>query len=127
MLNQIASIAKTAYKKSKDISLHLSQIENPSISIVAENKILSLSDAGKIQKVTAAANITIPPSTDVNFLLSTQISIISYTASDVGVVAGSGVTIRSKDTKLKIDGQYAGATLLKVDTDEWVLIGALKA
>lgn len=100
---------------------------NPSIVSVAESKTLALTDAGKIQKATAAVTITVPPSGTVAFPASTQISIVSFTASDVAISAGDGVTIRSKDSKLKIDGQYTSASLLKIDTDEWLLVGALKA
>ena len=38
---------------------------------------------------------------------------------------GSGVTLYSKVGNVKINGQYAGATLKKVRTEEWVLIGDL--
>lgn len=40
-------------------------------------------------------------------------------------VTGSGVTLRSKDGDIKINGQYAGASLKKIRLDEWVLVGDL--
>lgn len=108
-------------------SARLADIMNPSIVEVTTDKILALSDAGKIQKATAAATITVPPNADVAFPISTEITIMAFTSSDVVIAAGSGVTIRSKDAKLKIDGQYSGVSLFKVAINEWVLIGALKA
>jgi hypothetical protein len=38
-------------------------------------------------------------------------------------VGGAGVTLRSNGSKLKLFGQYAAATLVKIGTDEWVLVG----
>jgi len=48
-------------------------------------------------------------------------------AGQVTVAAGSGVTVSSQGTKLKLNGQYATATAVKVTTDSWVLIGNLAA
>ena len=45
----------------------------------------------------------------------------------VTVAAGAGVTVSSQGTKLKLNGQYATATAVKVATDSWVLIGNLAA
>lgn len=105
----------------------ISELSYPTVVPTAISKTLTITDAGTIQKATAAATITVPPNSSVAFPTSTQISIAALTASDVAIAAGSGVTIRSKDSKLKIDGQYASASLLKIDTDEWLLVGALKA
>jgi hypothetical protein len=44
-------------------------------------------------------------------------------AGQVTVAAGAGVTLRSQGSKFKLNGQYAAASLLKIATDEWVLIG----
>ena len=38
---------------------------------------------------------------------------------------GSGVTLLSKNTNRNIAGQYSGATLKKVDTDTYHLVGDL--
>ena len=96
------------------------------ISTVAGNKTLVLSDVGKLLKITAASIITIPPNADVAFGLGVEISVISYTADEVSIAPGTGVTLYSKDGYRKIDGQYSAGTLKKMGTNEWVLIGALK-
>ena len=41
------------------------------------------------------------------------------------MTAGAGVTLRSKNSNLAIDGQYASAALIKRATDEWYVTGAL--
>lgn len=103
-------------------------------SIVTENAqtgtsyTLVLSDAGKLITLNNAASITltIPTNASVAFPLNTRIDLIQYGAGQV-TVGGAGVTIRSSGSKLKLTGQYSGATLWKKGTDEWVLIGDIAA
>ena len=109
------------------VNAAIAKLSEPTIIVVSDNKTLGLSDGLTLQKVAATSAITIPPESSVAFPVGTRIDVVSYVATDVSFVAGSGVTIRSKDAKLKIDGQYAAATIIKIAADEWVLIGALKA
>ena len=90
---------------------------------------LVLGDADKLveMNVAGANNLTVPPNSSVAFSIGTQIMIAQYGAGETTVVAGSGVTIRSSGGKLKLNVQYAGATLTKIATDEWYLFGEIKA
>ena len=85
---------------------------------------LALTDVAKVVSLTNAASITltIPTNATVAFPTGTQILLYQGGAGQV-TVGGAGVTIRSQGSKLKINGQYAIAGLLKVGTDEWVLFG----
>jgi hypothetical protein len=89
---------------------------------------LALTDAGKMVTLSnaAAITLTIPTNASVAFPVDTRIDLLQYGAGQV-TVGGSGVTIRSSGSKLKLTGQYSGATLWKKDTDEWVLIGDITA
>jgi hypothetical protein len=86
---------------------------------------LALSDSGKFVTQSNASGITttIPPNTDVAFPIGTQVNLLQLGAGQVTVAAGAGVTIRSEGSKLKLKGQYATATCVKIATDEWVLLG----
>jgi hypothetical protein len=86
--------------------------------------ILALSDAGKLVTFNnaAAITLTIPTNAIVAFPTGTRIDLLQYGAGQV-TVGGAGVTIRSSGSKLKLAGQYSGATLWKKGTNEWVLIG----
>jgi hypothetical protein len=86
---------------------------------------LVLADSGKFVTQSNASGITttIPPNTDVAFPVGTQVNLLQLGAGQVTVAAGAGVTIRSQGSKLKLNGQYATATCVKIATDEWVLIG----
>jgi hypothetical protein len=46
-------------------------------------------------------------------------------AGAITITAGAGVTLRSADSLVVTNGQYSVATCVKIDTDEWVLIGNL--
>ena len=88
---------------------------------------LVLADAGKLVEVNnASANtLTVPPNSSVAFAVGTQILVVQQGAGATTITAGSGVTLRSKDGNLAIDGQYASVALVKRATDEWYVTGAL--
>lgn len=92
---------------------------------------LLISDFGSVVTVNSSSNleVTVPANSSVAFPIGTKIEIIRMGTGDVSIipVAASGVTIRHKDNYSKISKQYSGAMLLKVATNEWVLIGDLKA
>jgi hypothetical protein len=86
---------------------------------------LALTDAGKMVTMTvgSANNLTVPPNSSVAFPVNTRIDLLQYGTGQTTVVAGAGVTIYSSGSKLKLSGQYSGASLWKKASDTWVLIG----
>lgn len=86
-----------------------------------------LGDEGEIieMNVVGANNFTVPANATVAFPIKTRIDLVQYGSGQTTVVAAPGVTIRSSGGKLKLSGQFSGATLYKRGTDEWVLIGDL--
>ena len=89
---------------------------------------LALTDAGKMITLTnaSAITLTIPTNGTIAFPINTRIDLLQYGAGQV-TVAGAGVTINSSGSKLKLTGQYSGASLWKKATDTWVLIGDISA
>lgn len=96
------------------------EINNQSVSYT-----LILSDANKlIQLNVATANtITVPLNSSVAYPIGTQIIISQNGIGQTSFVATGGVTINSADGALKLRVQYSTATLIKVDTDTWLLKG----
>lgn len=90
---------------------------------------LVLTDAGKVVTMTnASANtLTVPPNSSVAFPVNSRLDIIQYGAGQTTIAAGAGVTLYSAGSKLKLTGQYSGASLWKKATDTWVVIGDLTA
>ena len=87
---------------------------------------LALTDAHKLVTFSASASttLTIPTNSSVAFDIGDQVNILQLGAGQI-TISGAGVTIRSEGSKTKTRGQYALATLIKIGTDEWVLIGNL--
>jgi hypothetical protein len=90
---------------------------------------LVLGDAGKLIEMgkATAQTLTVPLNSSVAFPTGTKIDIIQTGAGETTIAATGGVTINSEGSKLKLNAQWAGATLIKRATDTWVLIGSLKA
>jgi hypothetical protein len=90
---------------------------------------LVLADADKLveMNVATANDLTIPLNSSVAFATGTQILLAQYGAGQTTIVPTSGVTVRSNGAKLKLNVQYSGATLIKIDTDEWYLFGDIVA
>jgi len=101
----------------------------PIIDESGTSKTLALSDNGGyiVTSNGSAVTITVPPNSSVAFPTGAEIVVFQSGAGQVTFAAGAGVTIRSKDSNLKISAQYAAATLKKVATDEWHLLGDLAA
>jgi hypothetical protein len=72
-----------------------------------------------------AATLTVPYSGSVNFDTGTVIGLRQSGAGSVTVAAAGSVTVNSLESNLSLSGQYACAALEKVDTNTWVLLGAL--
>lgn len=70
----------------------------------------------------SAITLTIPTDSSVAFTIGDQVNIVQLGAGQV-TVGGAGVTIRSQGSKLKLNGIYSAATLIKINTNEWVLVG----
>jgi hypothetical protein len=85
---------------------------------------LVLADAHKLVTLSnaSAITLTIPTNASVAFEIGDQVNLLQLGAGQV-TVGGASVTIRSEGSKLKLKGQYATATLVKIDTDTWVLVG----
>lgn len=88
---------------------------------------LVLTDVAKVVSLTNAnpITLTVPTNATTAFPLGTQILLYQGGAGQVTI--SSSATIRSQGSKLKINGQYGVAGLLKVATDEWVAFGNLTA
>lgn len=90
---------------------------------------LAAGDAAEMVSLSNAASITltVPSNASVAFPTGTQVILYQAGAGQVTVAAAAGVTIRSQGSKLKLTGQYAVASLIKIGTDEWILAGNVAA
>lgn len=103
-----------------DITRSVNQIAGTTYTFVA-------SDAGNVCQFYSgsAVTATVPPNSSVPFPFGTQIDIVQTGAGKVTLAQGSGVTISSIASYKSLSAQYAAATLLKLDTNAWLLSGSL--
>ena len=100
-----------------------------SLSAKTTNYTLTLTDAGKTITITSADNkwVTIPANSSVSFPVGTRMDIIRLGNGEVYINPDTGVTLNSKEGNKCISTQYSGATLVKLDTNTWILVGDLKS
>ena len=127
-----AKIADNAVTQAKlaDRAVGSAELDNLTLNAqTGTTYTLVLTDAQKLVTLSNASAITmtVPPNSSVAFETGDQVNLLQLGAGQVTIAAGSGVTIRSEGSKLKMKGQYATATLVKIATDEWVALGNLSA
>lgn len=90
---------------------------------------LAADDAGELVNLSnaSAITLTVPTNASVAFAIGTQITIAQSGAGTVTVAGAVGVTVNSADGDLKLRTQWSAATLIKIDTNSWILIGDIKA
>lgn len=87
-----------------------------------------LADNGKLVTASnaSAQTYTIPLNSSVAYAVGAQINLIQIGAGQVTIVGAGGVTVASNaatSSTPKCRNQYAAATLIKVATDTWYVIG----
>ncbi len=89
---------------------------------------LVLSDATNMVEMesSSATTVTVPTNSSVAFPIGTTVDIFQKGTGQVTVAASGGVTIYATPG-LKLRTQYSGATLIKRDTNTWILTGDLSA
>jgi hypothetical protein len=90
---------------------------------------LAVGDAGQLVTLTnaSAITLTVPTNASVPFAIGTQITITRAGSGSLTVVGDTGVTVNSTDGLSKLRVQWSSATLIKSNTNSWILIGDLSA
>jgi hypothetical protein len=90
---------------------------------------LAATDAGDLVTLSNASAIalTVPTNATVPFAIGTQITIAQSGAGQVTVAGAVGVTVSASDNSTKLRVQWSAATLIKTNTNSWILIGDIVA
>lgn len=75
---------------------------------------------------TSATTVTIPTNASVAFPIGTAIDVIQMSSGQVTIAATSPAAV-SGTPGVKLRTQYSSATMIKLDTDSWVVVGDLAA
>ena len=126
----LSSYATIAYVSDAENIPTLNSTKVPTVSINSqgESYTLTLSDAGKIIYISSstASIVTVPLNSSVAFPTGTKIDIVQAGSGQVSISGSSGVTINSEASKNKILAQWCAVSLIKTDTDTWIMVGALR-
>jgi hypothetical protein len=121
-------IADSAVTQAKlaDRSVGSAELDNLTVATeITDTYTLVLADAQKVVPFSKATGftVTVPANSSVAFEIGDQVNLLQTGVGQITVGYSSPVVVRSEGTKLKLKGQYAMATLVKIGTDEWVLLG----
>jgi len=110
----------------------MSALSNSLISINAQTGTAytpGTADVGKLITLGNAAGetITIPANATTAFAIGDQLNFLNLATGTATFVAGGTAVIRSAGGKLKLTTQYAVCTILKWDTDAWIMVGNVSA
>lgn len=95
-----------------------SQTSSTYITVLSDNgKLVTLSNASAIL-------VTVPTNLSQAYAIGAQVNLVQLGVGQVTVVGDTGVTVNGTPG-LKFRGQYSAATLIKLDTDSWLLTGDL--
>jgi hypothetical protein len=116
LLDTVETTANSASTDKVDKNLTLNAQTGTTYTLVLTDsaKVVTLNNA-------SAITLTVPTNASVAFPIGAQVNLVQLGAGQVTV--SSSATLRSQGSKLKLNGIYSAATLLKIATDEWVLVG----
>lgn len=104
-------------------------VYNPTLSLNAQigaGYTLAATDPGKLVSLANSSAITllVPNNATISIPIGSQVNLWQAGSGQVTVTADAGVTVTSR-AGLKMTGINAVATLMKVDTNQWLLVGAV--
>jgi len=111
-------------------AIDLGKLADATIDEKSASYTLALTDKNKFIKmnVTTTANtVTVPTNASVAFPIGSQIHIIQYGSGKTQVIPVSGTVTIYATPGTYLRAQYSSATLLKCDTNIWMLMGDLSA
>ena len=111
-------------------AIDLGKLADATIDEKSADYTLALTDKNKFIKmsVTSTANtVTVPTNASVAFPIGSQIHIIQYGSGKTQVIPVSGTVTIYATPGAYLRTQYSSATLLKCDTNIWMLMGDLSA
>lgn len=115
---------------STSAAVDLGKLADATIDEKSASYTLVLTDKNKFIKMNVASTantVTVPTNASVAFPIGSQIHIIQYGSGKTQVIPVSGTVTIYATPGTYLRAQYSSATLLKCDTNIWMLIGDLSA
>jgi hypothetical protein len=110
----------------------MSALSNSLITVNAQTGTAYTPGTAQVGQLTTLINaaggtVTIPANATTAFAIGDQLNFMNLGTATYTFVAGGTAVIRSAGSKLKLTTQYAVCTVLKWDTDAWVMVGNVSA
>lgn len=117
---------KTEYVTGQEVTNGVQLVSNRSVSSFPHT--LSLGDGNKFLLLDSsiANDTTIPTNAAVAFPVGMRIEITQEGTGQSRLIPDTGVTLKSLGGADKMIGQYANATLIKSNTNEWYFYGSIR-
>jgi len=89
------------------------------------SRTLALGDKFASLRFTSASaiTVTVPANSAVAFPIGSYVELYAYGSGQITVTQSAGVTVNATDAQKKSRVQYSSMTLIKIATDEWLLVG----
>jgi hypothetical protein len=71
----------------------------------------------------SAITVTVPANSAVAFPIGSYIELYQFGTAQITVTQSAGVTVNATDSQKKSRVRYSSMTLIKIATDEWLLVG----
>jgi hypothetical protein len=71
----------------------------------------------------SATTVTVPANSAVAFPIGSYVELYAFGSGQITVTQSAGVTVNATDAQKKSRVQYSSMTLIKIATDEWLLVG----
>ena len=90
---------------------------------------IALSDVGKVVTINSTSNLalTVPKNSVTAFPVGSQITIIRKNTGNVTITPVDGDVTINGTPGLILRARYSAATLIKLDTNEWIAVGDVSA
>ena len=99
---------------------------SPTINAQSTNYIAALGDANNVVEMTSgsANTFTVPPNSNVAFIVGTTLTVIQGGAGQVTLTPGAGVTIQTPSS-LTTRAQWSAVAVVQISANVWVAGGDL--
>ena len=89
---------------------------------------LVATDLGKLITMNASTGmtLTIPANSSVPFTIGDRVDVVQIGTGALEIAGADGVTVNATPG-LKLRTQWSSATMVKINTDQWIVLGDLKA
>lgn len=117
---QTLTAAQMNALQASDFNFTIATQSGTSYTLVAE-------DLGKLVRFTnsGAVTLTVPPNSSVSFDIGDRVNLLLDSTGTLTIQGGSGVTVSAEGGVLELNTRYSIATLVKLDTNSWMLTGVM--